>query len=165
VGRPVNRPSKVTADAMYDTAKIRKYNKRRGIKSNIPVNKRNRKKKKRGRPIKVDKEEYKKKSIVERFFSWIESCKKVVPRYEIKEESYIGVVMAAAIIRLNELLGQAPLEQLDWRIRIEKNTKVQQKLYFIRFRYLGDSIEEATLRLGVTELIPKLKNCLFRSSF
>jgi len=38
VGRPVNRPSKVTADAMYDTAKIRKYNRRRGIKSNIPVN-------------------------------------------------------------------------------------------------------------------------------
>jgi len=53
---------------MYDTAKIRKYNRRRGIKSNIPVNKRNRKKKKRGRPIKVDQEEYKKKSIVERFF-------------------------------------------------------------------------------------------------
>ena len=41
----------MTADAMYDTAKIRKYNRRRGIKSNIPVNKRNRKKKKRGRPI------------------------------------------------------------------------------------------------------------------
>ncbi|AKB76812.1 putative IS1648 transposase [Methanosarcina horonobensis HB-1 = JCM 15518] len=31
---------------MYDTAKIRKYNRKRGIKSNIPVNKRNRKKKK-----------------------------------------------------------------------------------------------------------------------
>ena len=53
---------------MYDTVKIRKYNRKRGIKSNIPVNKRNRKKKKRGRPIKVDKEEFKKKSIVERFF-------------------------------------------------------------------------------------------------
>ena len=105
VGRPVNRPYKVTADAMYDTAKIRKYNRRRGIKSNIPVNKRNRKKKKRGRPIKVDQEEYKKKSIVERFFSWIESCKKVFPRYEIKETSYLGVVMVAAIIRVNELLG------------------------------------------------------------
>ena len=55
VGRPVNRPSKVTADGIYYTAKIRKYNRRRGIKSNIPVNKRNRNKKKRGRPIKVDK--------------------------------------------------------------------------------------------------------------
>jgi predicted transcriptional regulator len=47
----------VTADGMYDTAKIRKYNRKRGIKSNIPVNKRNQKKKKRGRPIKVDREE------------------------------------------------------------------------------------------------------------
>ena len=78
---------------------------KRGIKSNIPVNKRNRKKKKIGRPIKVDQEEFKKKSIVERFFSWIESCKKVFPRYEIKEESYLGVVMVAAIIRLHEVLG------------------------------------------------------------
>ena len=45
------------------------------------------------------------------------------------------------------------LEKLDWLIKIEKNTKVQPKLYFIRFRYLGDSIEEATSRLGVTKRI------------
>jgi len=37
--------------------------------------------------------------------SWIESCKKVFPIYEIKETSYLGVVMLAAIIRLNEVLG------------------------------------------------------------
>ena len=49
--------------------------------------------------------EYKKKSVVERFFSWVESCKKVFPRYEIKETSYLGVVTLAAIIRLDELLG------------------------------------------------------------
>jgi transposase len=95
----------VTADGMYDTAKIRKYNRKRGIKSNIPVNKRNRTKKKRGRPIKVDKKEYKKKSVIERFYSWIKSCKKVFPRYEIKETSYLGVVMLAAIVRVNEVLG------------------------------------------------------------
>ena len=87
---------------MYDTVKIRKYNRKRGIKSNIPVNKRNRKNKKAGRPIKADKEEYKKKNIIEGFFSWIESCKKVIPRYEIKEESYQGVLMVAAIIRLHK---------------------------------------------------------------
>ncbi len=103
-GRPINRPSRVTADAMYDTADIRKYNRRR-IKSNIPVNKRNRKKKKKGRPIKVDWEELKKKSAIERFFSWIESYKKVFPRYEVKEISYLGVVMLAAIMRLNQVLG------------------------------------------------------------
>jgi transposase len=81
----------VTADGMYDTAKIRKYNRKRGIKSNIPVNRRKRKKKKIGRPIKVDKKEYKKKSVIERFFSWIESCKKVSPRYEIKETHIWGL--------------------------------------------------------------------------
>jgi len=53
----------------------------------------------------VDKEEYKQKSTIERFFSWIESCKKVFPRYEIKEISYLGVVMLAAIMRLAEVLG------------------------------------------------------------
>lgn len=105
VGRPVNRPSKMTADGMNDTVKIRKYNRKRGIKSNIPVNKRNRKKKKKGRPIKVDQEEYKKKSVIERFYSWIESCKKVFPRYEIKETSYLGVVMLAVIVRVHEVLG------------------------------------------------------------
>jgi len=92
---------------MSDTAKIRKYNRRRRIKSNIPVNNRNERKKKRGRPIKVDQEEYKKKSAIERFFSWIESCKKVFPGSEIKETSYLGVVMLAAIIRLHEVLGSA----------------------------------------------------------
>jgi len=92
---------------MYDTAKIRKYNRKRRIKTNIPVNLRNQKKgkKKVGRPIKVDQEEYKKKSVIERFFSWIESCKKVFPRYEIKEISYLGVVTLAAIMRLAKVLG------------------------------------------------------------
>jgi hypothetical protein len=62
----------VTADAMYGTVDIRKCNRRRGIKFNITVNIRNRNKKKRARPTKVDREEFKKKSTVERFFSWIE---------------------------------------------------------------------------------------------
>lgn len=72
----------------------------RKILRKVGVNKRNRKKKKKGRPIKVDWEEFKKKSAIERFFSWIESYKKVFPRYEVKEISYLGVVMLAAIMRL-----------------------------------------------------------------
>lgn len=62
VGRPINRSSKVTADGMYNTVKIRKYSRRKGIKSNIPVNKRNRKKKKRERSIKVDRKNTKRKA-------------------------------------------------------------------------------------------------------
>jgi hypothetical protein len=90
---------------IYDTAEIGKYNRRRGIQSNIPVNIGNRKKRKRGRPITVDWEEFKKKSAVGRFFGWIESYKKVFPGCEIKEISYLGIVMLAVIVKLNQVLG------------------------------------------------------------
>ncbi len=51
----------MTADAIHDTDEIRKYNRRRGIKSTIPINIRNRKKKKKRRPIKIDWDKFKKK--------------------------------------------------------------------------------------------------------
>jgi hypothetical protein len=50
-------------------------------------------------------EEFKKKSAVEKFFSWIESCKKVFPRYEIKEVSYLEVLMLAVIVEFDQVLG------------------------------------------------------------
>ena len=88
VGRPITRPSMIITDAAYDTTEIRDYNRKRGMKSNIPVNKRNSKKHKPGRPKKFDKESYKKRNAIERFFSWIESFRKLFPRYEVLEESY-----------------------------------------------------------------------------
>ncbi len=105
VGTPLTRPKLVNADAAYDTKAIREYNKKRGIKSNIPVNRRNRKKKKIGRPIKLDKCIYKGRGAVERFFSWIEANKKVLPRYERLEESYLGIVTLSCIMVLWRVLG------------------------------------------------------------
>jgi len=72
-------PSIISADAAYDAREIRQYNRNRGIKSNIPVNKRSRRYPKRGRPIWFDPELYKKRNAVERFFSWIEAFKKITP--------------------------------------------------------------------------------------
>ncbi len=105
VGTPITRPKLVNADAAYDTKAIRDYNKKRGIKSNIPVNKRNRKKKKIGRPIKLDKGIYKSRSAVERFFSWIEADKKILPRYERLEYSYLGLVTLSCALMLWRVLG------------------------------------------------------------
>lgn len=105
VGAPITRPKLINADAAFDTKDIRSYNKRRGIKNNISVNKRNRKKKKRGRPIKLDKYIYKDRSAVERFFSWIEAYKKVSPRYERLEHSYLGLVTLSCSLMLWGVLG------------------------------------------------------------
>jgi transposase len=105
-GGPVTRPGTVIADAGFDTKKIRNYNRSRGIKTVIPINPRNRKKNRIGRPIKFDKELFKKRSSIERFFSRIEAYKKIYPRYERREDSYLGIVqLACALIIWEEVSG------------------------------------------------------------
>jgi transposase len=105
-GRPVTRPRVIIADAGFDTKKIREHNRRRGIKSVVPINPRNKKKNRIGRPIKFDKELFKKRSSIERFFSRIEAYKKVYPRYERREDSYLGLVqMTCAFIIWEEVSG------------------------------------------------------------
>ncbi|MBA7486395.1 hypothetical protein ES707_21954 [subsurface metagenome] len=99
------RPAIISADAAYDAREIRQYNRNRGIKSNIPVNRRNRRHPKRGRPILFDPEVYKKRTAVERFFSWIEVFKKIVPRYERYEHSFLGLIHLACVVMIGRVLG------------------------------------------------------------
>jgi hypothetical protein len=58
-GRPRTKPREVLADAAYDDESIRSYLRRRGIRSNIPSNKRNQKKPRRGRPTRFEEGSYK----------------------------------------------------------------------------------------------------------
>lgn len=100
VGRPITRPKMINGDKAYDSEEIRNYNRNRGIVSNIPVNKRNRKNPKIGRPFRLNKEDYKGRSVIERFFSWIEAFRKIYPRYERLEQSYLGLVLLACSLML-----------------------------------------------------------------
>ena len=100
-----DRPAIVSSDAAYDAREIRQYNRKRRIKSNIPVNQRSRRHPKRGRPFWFDRELYKKRSAVERFFSWIEAFKKIVPRYERYKNSFMGLILLACSIMIRRILG------------------------------------------------------------
>ncbi|MFA5453443.1 MAG: hypothetical protein WC248_07710 [Candidatus Methanomethylophilaceae archaeon] len=60
---------------------------------------------KRGRPVWFDPELYKKRSAVERFFSWIEAFKKIVPRYERYEHSFMGLIHLACSVMIGRILG------------------------------------------------------------
>lgn len=104
-GRAITRPGIIIADAGFDTKKIREYNRRRGIKSVIPINPRNKKKNRSGRPIKFDKELFKKRSSIERFFSRIEAYKKIYPRYEHREDSYLGLTQLACALIIWEAVS------------------------------------------------------------
>ena len=98
-GRPKSRPREVLADAAYDTEAIRVYLRKRGIKSSIPKNKRNQKKTYCGRPTRFDKESYKKRGAVERFFGWIKlGFRRIAPRHERLDECFAGFISLAAFM-------------------------------------------------------------------
>lgn len=105
VGRPITCPEIINADAAYDSKDIREYNRQRRIKTNIPINKRNRKRPKIGRPIKLDKNTYKNRNVVERFFSWVESYRKILPRHERHEIFYAVIATLACIMMIWRVLG------------------------------------------------------------
>lgn len=99
IGRPRSRPVEVLADAAYDDKEIRLYLRHRGIKSNIPVNKRNRKVPKKGRPTRFNPSSYRLRGSVERFFGWLKSgFRKLATRYERLNACFEGFIDLACFM-------------------------------------------------------------------
>jgi transposase len=103
-GRPHTRPKELIADAAYDTNEIRHYIRKRGIQSNIPINKRNTKTPRAGRPTRFNKESYKDRGAVERFFAWLLSFKRIVIRHERLIKVYQAFINLANILILWRVL-------------------------------------------------------------
>lgn len=46
------------------------------------------------------------------------------------------------------------LEELNQRIKsLETDTKILKRLYFVKFRYQGESVEKASERVGITRMV------------
>ena len=98
-GRPRTRPLERLADSAYDTVVIRKYLRLRAIKSNIPINIRNRKYPKRGRPTRLEYELYRKRGTIERFFAWLKmGFRKIASRYERLNVVFKGLIDIACFM-------------------------------------------------------------------
>lgn len=103
-GRPRTRPKELLADPAYDTREIRNYLRNRGIQSNIPSNKRNSKTSRPGRPTRFDDKSYKHRGVVERFFAWLLSFKRIVIRHERLVKTYQAFINLASILILWRVL-------------------------------------------------------------
>ena len=97
-------PATISADAAYDARNIRQYNRNRGIRSNIPANRRFRRLQNE-RSFWFDQELYKERNAIERFFGWIEALKKITPRYERYETSFLGLIHLACAIMIWRIMG------------------------------------------------------------
>ncbi len=72
------------ADSGFDTRAARKLLWNRGVIPNIPENKRNRQRVKRGRKRHFNLEVYKQRFVSERTFAWIDKFKTLLIRFERK---------------------------------------------------------------------------------
>lgn len=85
-------PKHVLADAAYDSDAIRERIRKSGGKACIKPNP-TRKVKKR-----YDKQRYRHRNIIERFFGRIKQYRRVATRYDKKPTNYLGFVWLAAVL-------------------------------------------------------------------
>jgi transposase len=95
------------AEGAFDTKEARKLLWDRGVRPNIPENKRNRKHTKRGRKRHFDKVLYKKRFVNERTFAWIDKFKRLLIRFERKKVYFLGFhLLAYTLINLRNVLAK-----------------------------------------------------------
>jgi hypothetical protein len=93
-------------DAGFDSKANRKSVYNAGLKPNIKENPRNRQKPKRGRQRFFDEVLYKLRFIVERTFAWEDKFKRLLLRFETKQNRHLGFkLIAFTLINLREFCG------------------------------------------------------------
>jgi len=94
------------ADSAFDTKEARKTCFNHGLIPNLPVNKRNRKKPKRGRKRLFNPTVDKRRFVAERSFAWIDKFKRLLIRFERKDAYFLaGHHIAFAMINLRHILA------------------------------------------------------------
>jgi transposase len=94
-------------DSGFDTRAARKLLWNRGVKPNIPENKRNRKTVKRGRKRYFNPDVYQHRFVSERTFAWIDKFKTLLVRFERKAAYCLGFHhIAFALINLRRLIAE-----------------------------------------------------------
>jgi transposase len=109
-GRTRRRPRRLAADRADDAQRIRHWLRLHGICPVIPP-KRRIGKRKRGRPVRYNRDHYRRRSTIEQCVGWLKECRAVATRYEKLALNYLGLVKLAFIERYLRLLTRvaAPL--------------------------------------------------------
>jgi transposase len=94
------------ADSAFDTKIARKTCFNHGLRPNMPENKRNRKKVKRGRKRLFNDAVYKRRFVAERSFAWVDKFKRLLIRFERKAAHFLGAhYLAFTMINLRHILA------------------------------------------------------------
>ena len=92
-GRPRRRPKRLAGDKGYSYRRIRRYPRRRGIKTVIPT------RKDQKRNPRFDKETYRRRNVVERCVAWLKGSRRLATRHEKLAVNFLAMVKLAMIRR------------------------------------------------------------------
>jgi transposase len=98
LGRPRTRPEHLGGDKGYSYDRIRKWLRARRVGAVIPQRDDQRENHK-GRPLKFDKDKYRRRSIVEQCIGWLKECRRVCTRYEKLALNFLAMLKLAIIQR------------------------------------------------------------------
>jgi len=88
----VNAPNRVAADKAYGSRAFRTFLRRRGIRGTLP-----RKSNERRRGA-FDKDVYRQRNQVERFFNRLKQNRRIATRYEKRAVNYLAMITLACIL-------------------------------------------------------------------
>jgi transposase len=91
-GRPRSRPKRLVGDKGYSSRRFRQALRQRGIRITIP----HRSNEHRSGPF--DREAYRLRNRVERFFNRLKQFRRIATRYEKRAENYEAMIVLAAIV-------------------------------------------------------------------
>jgi transposase len=96
-GRPRTRPRQLVADRGYDSRAFRRSLRQRGIRPCIPP-RRQRGRRRPGRPLQEFRTEYASRWIVERTFAWRNNFRRLLVRHERLVGVYHGFMLLAFVL-------------------------------------------------------------------
>lgn len=112
-GRPRTRPDAVRADKAYSSRAIRSHLRSRGIKSVIPEpddqkGHRKRRGSRGGRPVALDRADYKNRNVVERQYCHLKQWRGLATRYDKHAIVYRAAVILNAVLAWTRQLSDTP---------------------------------------------------------
>lgn len=100
VGRPRTRPERLAGDKGYSYPRIRQWLRDHAIKVVIPQRSDQRER----RPLKFDKEAYRRRHIIENCIGWLKECRRIATRFEKLAVNFLAMLKLACIQRYLRIL-------------------------------------------------------------
>lgn len=101
-----SRPKRVAGDKGYSYPRIRQWLRRHRIQAVIPQRS-DQVAQHRGRPLKFDKDSYKRRCVIECCIGWLKACRRVATRFEKLALHFLAMVKLAIIRRYLRLLDSS----------------------------------------------------------